>query len=183
VEGERFDSLAQSIAAPSRRSVLAGLAAGLLSTLPLSLIPELAEAKDKKKRKKKKKKYFFHAHHMRGNVVVPPGPSDVDGEAQFRIRKNRICATFSYSGLENPIEGRIQSGGAGQHYVAVVKFGQVIRAQEKCLQCSTAFGAPCTPGTLKQLINDPWHFFATITTNAHPHGAVGAQIFPGRLPR
>ena len=179
MDDRRFDNLTRTaFTESSRRQVLVGAASGLLALVPLpSSEHAAAKKKGKSKKKKKKKTFRFQANPMTGAQEVAPtvGDPNGSGSAQFQVKGNQICGTFTFA-TTTPftVTGtHIHEGAAGVSGGIVVDFGAATLGVETCLNCTTS---ACEPGVLGRIKANPAGFYANIHTNAFTNGAVRGQL-------
>ena len=114
---------------------------------------------------------------MTGAQEVAPTVGDPNGYggAQFRVKGNQICVTFTFT-TTTPftVTGtHIHEGAAGVNGGIVVDFGVATLGVETCVNCTTS---ACSPGVLGRIKANPPGFYANIHTNAFPNGAVRGQL-------
>ena len=180
MDDRRFDNLTRTVVTESsRRQVLVGVGSGLLALVPLLSSEDAAAKKkgQKNKNKKKKKTFRFQANPMTGAQEVAPtvGDPNGSGSAQFRVKGNQICGTFTFS-TTTPftVTGtHIHEGAAGLGGGIVVDFGVATLGVETCVNCTTS---ACEPGVLGRIKANPAGFYANIHTNGFTSGAVRGQL-------
>ena len=158
-----------------RRRGPAALIVGAISmALVLSLAGGTAVAK------KKKKTYKLNAT-LSGAVEVPPGDPDGSGTANFKLvtkkgkPKGKVCADFTFQGIDDPVAAHIHPGGPGETGPPAVPFFEGTTPMPSPI--STCVKAK--RGLVKDIGKHPGDYYVNLHNGAFPAGALRGQLEKG----
>jgi hypothetical protein len=154
-----------------RRGLLAVIVGAISIALVFALAGGTAVAK------KKKKVYRLDAT-LSGAVEVPPGDPDGSGTADFKLvtkkgrPKGKVCADFTFQGIDDPMAAHIHPGGPGETGPPVVPF----------FEGTTPMPSPISicvkakRGLVKDIGKNPGDYYVNLHNEAFPEGALRSQL-------
>lgn len=114
--------------------------------------------------------------HATGDQIVNPSGGDPNGEADFRLKvnrvKQRICFDISFSGIKDVTGAHLHKGGPGEIARPIVTFFEVEGAdspQQGCVR-------DVRKRIVKRLKRKPEAHYVDIDSEKHPNGAVRGQL-------
>lgn len=128
--------------------------------------------------KKKKKTVRLVAPDMVGAVEDPPGDPDGSGEASLKLvtkkgrPKGKVCADFTFQGIDPITAAHIHPGGPGEVGAPAVPF----------FEGSTPMPSPISicvkakRGLVKDIGKNPSQYYLNIHNGAFPAGALRDQL-------
>jgi hypothetical protein len=157
-----------------------GLLAVIIGAISIALVFALAGGTAVAK--KKKKTYKLNAT-LSGAVEVPPGDPDGSGSANFKLTtkkgkpEGKVCADFTFQGIDDPTAAHIHPGGPGETGPPVVPFFEGTPMPSPISTCVKAERA-----LVKDIGKNPGDYYVNLHNDAFPAGAIRGQLEKGAGP-